>query len=478
MTQVPEGQDGVTVALLGTFDTKGREYAFLGDRLREHGVKTFLVDVGVFQPNGVEPDITQRDVARAGGADVSALAATGDRGAAVATMAKGAEAVLTELYRSGRIHAVLALGGSGGTAIATAAMRSLPVGVPKLMVSTVASGDTRAYVGSSDVTMMPSVVDISGVNAVSSRILSNAAAAMAGMVTVGSARDRGQAADWGHDVRRDDALRHASVPVPRKSRLRGTRLSCHWRWRPGDGGVRTTRAAGRSARHHDHGARRRARGRDNAGQPGRLESAGTLRIPQVVSLGALDMVNFGPRSTVPPAFEGRKLYVHNPTVTLMRTSPDECHELGRRLGEKLAATAGPKTLFVPLRGVSAIAVEGQPFYDPDADAALLSGLHETMGDVEVREMDMDINDERFAEAMARRLVELIRGDDEQGTGNGAPQSSGREWAADHRDRCWHRPVCQMRGGRRRRPDHYLQFGPFPHGRAGVARRAAPVRGRQ
>jgi uncharacterized protein (UPF0261 family) len=143
--------------------------------------------------------------------------------------------------------------------------------------------------------------------------------------------------------------------------------------------------------------------------PGRLEGAGAAGIPQVVSLGALDMVNFGPRHTVPPVFEERRLYVHNPTITLMRTSPQECHELGRRIGTKLASTPGPKTLFVPLRGVSAIAVEGQPFFDPAADAALLSGLRETIGDVEVREIDMDINDARFAEAMAQRLIELIDG---------------------------------------------------------------------
>ena len=417
MTQVPtgtertrrQGQDGATVALLGTFDTKGREYAFLRDRLRDHGVKTVLVDVGVFQPDGIEPDITQRDVARAGGADVSALAGAGDRGAAVATMAKGAEAVLTELYRSGRAHAVLALGGSGGTAIATAAMRSLPVGVPKLMVSTVASGDTRPYVGSSDVTMMPSVVDISGINAVSSRILSNAAAAMAGMVKVGA------------PVTVDKPLIGATmfgVTTPCVTRARQYLESLGYEvlvfHATGVGGqaleefVRRGLLAGVLDITTTELADELVGGIMPAG-PGRLESAGTTGIPQVVSLGALDMVNFGPRSTVPPAFEGRRLYVHNPTVTLMRTSPDECHELGRRVGGKLAATAGPKTLFVPLRGVSAIAVEGQPFYDPDADAALLSGLHETIGDVEVREMDMDINDERFAEAMARRLVELISG---------------------------------------------------------------------
>jgi uncharacterized protein (UPF0261 family) len=410
MTQVPGPQEAVTVALLGTFDTKGTEYAFLRDRLGDHGITTVLVDVGVFEPRGVGPDVTRQDVARAVGADVGALATAADRGVAVATMAKGAEAVVTDLYHRGRIRGVMALGGSGGTAIATAAMRSLPIGVPKLMVSTVASGDTRPYVGSADVTMMPSVVDISGVNAVSSRVLSNAAAAMAGMVTVGA------------PVAIDKPLIGATMfgvttPCVTHARQLLEKLGYD---------VLVFHATGVGGKSLEDFARRGllagvldittteladdlVGGVLSAG-PRRLEGAGKAGIPQVVSLGALDMVNFGPRPTVPPAFEGRRLYVHNPTVTLMRTSPDECHELGRRVGAKLSAAEGPKALFVPLRGVSAIAVEGQPFYDPAADAALLSGLHETIGDVEVREMDMDINDARFAEAMARRLLELIDGE--------------------------------------------------------------------
>ena len=143
--------------------------------------------------------------------------------------------------------------------------------------------------------------------------------------------------------------------------------------------------------------------------PDRLDAAGELGLPQVVSLGALDMVNFGPRDTVPPQFEGRNLYIHNPTVTLMRTTPDECRELGRRIGRKLSAATGATALYVPLRGVSMIAVDGQPFHDPDADAALLEGLRETLAPtVEVHEVDADVNDAAFATAMADRLHELIR----------------------------------------------------------------------
>ncbi|HEY8647060.1 MAG TPA: Tm-1-like ATP-binding domain-containing protein, partial [Gaiellaceae bacterium] len=171
-----------TVALIGTLDTKGREYAFLRDRLRESDVDVLVIDAGVHEPVGIDPDISRDEVARAAGADVAALAAAGDRGAAVTAMAAGTEATVRKLYEAGRVDGVLALGGSGGSSIAAPAMRALPVGVPKLLVSTVASGDTRPYVGAVDVTMMYSVVDISGVNRISARIMANAAGAIAGMV--------------------------------------------------------------------------------------------------------------------------------------------------------------------------------------------------------------------------------------------------------------------------------------------------------
>jgi uncharacterized protein (UPF0261 family) len=401
--------EGVTVALLGTFDTKGREYEFLRDRLVEHGVEALLVDAGVFDPVGVVPDVSRAHVAAAGGADTAALASAADRGAAVTAMGRGAEEVVKNLYRDGRIHGVLAIGGSGGSSIAAAAMKSLPVGVPKLLVSTVASGDTRPYVGVADVTMMHSVVDISGVNAISSRILSNAAAAMAGMVKapvpevtpkplIGATmfgvttpcvtRARQVLEGLGYEVLVFHATGVGGQSL--EELVRGGYIA-------GVLDITTTELADELV------------GGVMAAGPGRLEVAGSAGVPQVVSLGALDMVNFGPESTVPPIFQKRNLYVHNPTVTLLRTSPEECLELGRRVGAKLAGATSPTALFVPLRGVSAISVQGKPFYDPAADAALLAGLHETIGDVEVHEVDMDINDERFADAMVNRLIELIGG---------------------------------------------------------------------
>ena len=398
-----------TVVLIGTLDTKGHEYAYLRDRLHEQGVDVLLVDAGVFESQ-VEADVPRQEVAAAAGAEAGALAAAGDRGAAVSAMAQGAAAVVKRLHEEGRLDGVAAVGGSGNSSIAGAAMRALPVGVPKLIVSTVASGDTRPYMGASDVTMTYSVVDIAGINQISARILTNAAGAIAGMVKaqappLAEQRPLVTASMFG-----------VTTPCVTRARERleelGYEVLVFHQTGTGGESMEELMRAGYIAGSLDVTTTELADelvGGVLAGYPGRLEAAGELGLPQVVSLGALDMVNFGPRESVPERFEGRNLYVHNPTITLMRTTPDECRELGRRIGVRLSGAKGPTALFVPLRGVSMIAVEGQPFHDPEADAALLEGLRETLGDnVEVHELDVDVNDEAFALAMADRLDEMIR----------------------------------------------------------------------
>jgi uncharacterized protein (UPF0261 family) len=399
-----------TVVLVGTLDTKGHEYAYLRDRLREQGVDVLLVDAGVFQPQ-LEPDVSRHDVAAAAGADADALAEAGDRGAAVSAMAAGAAAVAKRLHDEGRLDGIAAVGGSGNSSIAAAAMRALPVGVPKLIVSTVASGDTRPYMGASDVTMTYSVVDIAGVNQISARILTNAAGAIAGMVKaeappLAERRPLVTASMFG-----------VTTPCVTRARERleelGYEVLVFHQTGTGGESMEELMRAGFIAGSLDVTTTELADelvGGVLAAYPGRLEAAGELGLPQVVSLGALDMVNFGPREDVPERFEGRNLYVHNPTITLMRTTPDECRELGCRIGRKLSRATGPTALYVPLRGVSMIATKGQPFHDPDADAALREGLRETLGDnVEVHELDLDVNDEAFALAMADRLHEMIAG---------------------------------------------------------------------
>ena len=396
------------VALLGTFDTKGHEYAFLRDRVREHGVETLLIDTGINEPVGVEPDISRFEVAAAGGADVARLAGAGDRGAAVDAMARGAAALVAWLHGDGGLDAIVGLGGSGGSAIATTAMRALPIGVPKLMVSTLASGDTRPYVGAVDVTMMYSVVDISGVNSISSRIMTNAAAAIAGMAGATPPQIE-------HRPLVGATMFGVTTPCVTRARERlealGYEVLVFHATGTGGRSMEALVAGGFFAGVLDVTTTELADelvgGVLSAG-PERLEAAGRHGVPQVVSLGALDIVNFGPRETVPPQFERRNLYVHNPTVTLMRTTAEECGALGRTIGRKLTAAVGPVAVFVPLRGVSMIDVDGQPFRDAEADEALFDGLRESLDSrIEVHELDLDVNDGRFAEAMADRLHELI-----------------------------------------------------------------------
>jgi uncharacterized protein (UPF0261 family) len=400
-----------TVLLVGTLDTKGAEYAYLRDRLRLHGVDTILADAGVNEPQGAEPDIDRAEVGAESGADPVALAAAGDRGAAVTAMASAAEALARRLYAEGRIGGVLAAGGSGGTAIATRAMQALPVGVPKLMVSTMASGNTADYVGASDVMMMPSITDVAGINSISGRILANAAAAMAGMlaapaVELGEQRPLIGATMFG-----------VTTPSVTAARERLEERGYE---------VLTFHATGTGGRAMEglmdsgflHGVLditttelcdELVGGVLSAG-PDRLEAAGRLGLPQVVSCGALDMVNFGARDTVPQQFESRNLYVHNPSVTLMRTTPEECAELGRQIARKLSAATGPTALFLPLRGVSMIDADGQPFHDPDADAALFGAIREGVDRerVELIEMDYNVNDPEFAAAMADKLDEYVK----------------------------------------------------------------------
>src|SRR4051812_25320155 len=401
-------RSGPTVVLVGTLDTKGDEYAFLRDRLRSAGIATLLVDVGTQGPPRTEPDVPREEVAAAGGFAPAGLT---DRGTAVRAMCAAAPVVVRRLFDEGRCQGVLAAGGWGGTAIATAAMRALPVGVPKLAVSTMASGDTSAYVDVSDVVLMPAVTDVAGLNSISARVLASAAAAMAGMVTaapvdLGKARPVVAATMFGVTT---PGVTAARAELER----RGYEVLVFHATGTGGRAMESLVEAGLVGGVLDLTTTELADdlvgGVLSAG-PHRLEAAGRRGIPQVVSLGALDMVNFGPRDSVPAEFSGRNLYVHNPVVTLMRTTPEECAELGRRLAAKLNAATGPVALYLPLRGVSAIAGEGGPFHDPEADAALRAGLRETLApSVEVHEVDAHVNDPAFAVAMAARLDDFLVG---------------------------------------------------------------------
>lgn len=392
-----------TVVLVGTLDTKGAEYAWLRERVRELGCDTVLVDVGV-GPSEVTADVTAEEVAEAGGASLQALRDAGDRGAAVTAMGEGAAVVLAALDR---VDAVLAVGGSGGSSIAARAVRDLPIGLPKLIVSTMASGDVSPYVGAKDVTLTYSVVDIAGLNRLSRLILGNAAAAAAGMAKAHAVpepapdeRPLVAASMFGVTTPAVDAARE------RLDELGYEVLVFHATGAGGralEGLVESGLLAGVLDLTTTELADDLVGGVLSAG-PDRLTAAGRHGVPQVVAPGALDMVNFGPRGTVPERFGQRMLYVHNPTVTLMRTTAEEMGELGRRMAAKLAAATGPTALFVPLKGVSALDAPGMPFHDPVADVACFMAL-EDVADAEM--LDMHINDPEFGRAMADRLHRLI-----------------------------------------------------------------------
>lgn len=398
-----------TVALLGTLDTKGEEFSWLRDQLVKLGVHTISVDVGSFSTSA-SADVTSDAVIAAAGADASSLRSRRDRGEMMTVMGRGAARIVSDLASSGRIHGLLSVGGSGGSSVAAPAMQALPIGFPKLLVSTMASGDVAPYVGEVDVTLTYSVVDVAGINSISEVVLGNAAAAIAGMARVYEARLSAPARE--HKPLVGITMFGVTTPAADEARQTLTDLG----YEPlifhatGTGGrameklVESGLLAGVCDLTTTELCDELIGGVLSAG-PDRLEMAGAKGVPQVVSLGALDMVNFGPIESVPPAFADRQLLVHNPTVTLMRTTAAEMAELGRRIAVKLAAAIGPTALFIPLRGVSAIDVEGAPFHDPEADQALFASLRAGLegSRVVVHEIDQAINDPGLGKAMAEAL---------------------------------------------------------------------------
>ena len=400
------------VALVGTLDTKGADFAFLAGRLREAGAPVIVVDAGTGEPDGLTPDIGGEAVARAAGTSRAELRAAADRGRAVTEMGRGAAVVVASLVARGQVGGVLGAGGSGGSSIAAQVMAALPVGLPKLLVSTMASGDVSPYVGAKDVCIMYSVVDVAGINRISRLVLGNAAAAMAGMVgaqenAVPQPDDRPLVAA---------SMFGVTTQAVETARAHLTGLGYE---------VLVFHATGAGGRSLEALAEARllsgvldlttteladdlVGGVLSAG-PDRLSAAGQAGLPQVIAPGALDMVNFGPPSTVPERFGGRLFFEHNPTVTLMRTTPEEMAELGRRIGRKASAAKGPAEVFWPDRGVSALDADGQPFRDPAADDACRQALEEELAAAgrALRRVDAHLNDPAFAILMADRLHQMI-----------------------------------------------------------------------
>lgn len=405
-----ESQRRPTVVLVGTLDTKGREYAFLRDRIRARDVDVLLVDAGILSEPLTKPDVTRQEVAAAAGADVQALADAGDRSAAIEVMGRGATELILRLQAEGRLDAIGALGGTGGTTLATHVMRALPVGVPKLMVSTVASGDTSPYVGHVDVTMTYSVVDVAGINRISAKILANAAGTLVGMATeptveLDEARPLVAASMWG-----------VTTPCVTTARqhLEGLGYDVLVFHQTGTGGdsmealIKTGVVKGVLDVTPTELVAEIAGGVWPA-SPERLEVAGRFGIPQVVSLGGLDLIALGPPDSMHERFRSRWIYHHDEHMAAARTTAEESALLAKVIAGKLNAAKGPVALFVPLRGFSPLSVPGGDFFDAAADAALVEGLRELIDpvSVELHEVECDINDAALAVAMAERLYELM-----------------------------------------------------------------------
>jgi uncharacterized protein (UPF0261 family) len=397
-----------TIAILATLDTKAAEVAFVRDQIVGRGHRALLIDVGTTYKSGMAADISLHELARAD-AELAAALDGGDRGAAVAAMGRLAADKLRELFREGRIEGAIGLGGSGGTSICCTAMRALPLGVPKLMVSTVAGGDVAGYVGEKDIVMMPAIVDLAGLNRISRGVLARAAGAICGMVetvapTSGHDKPLVVASMFGnttHCVQRaKETLESAGYEV----------LVFH---ATGSGGrtMESLVEAGMIAGVLDITTTELADelcgGVMSAG-PERLLAAARRGVPAVIAPGCLDMVNFWGPDTVPPQYRERRLYQHNPNVTLMRTNVEENRELGRRLAERVNESRGTVTVLLPLGGLSMIDSPGGPFWWPEADRALFDCIRANLRrEIAVVELEENINEPAFADRCAAELIKHL-----------------------------------------------------------------------
>lgn len=399
-----------TVAIAGTFDSKHLEFGFLQEIIQSLGLKTFMIHTGVFEPK-LTADVSNEEIAQAVNEDIKAIAAQKDRALATDVLSRGLEQLLPKLYQAGKFDGIISCGGTGGTSLVAPGMRALPVGVPKVIVSTVAAGDVSMYVGTSDIFMYPSIVDVAGLNTISTKIFTNAALAIAGMVKFEVSKTT--------EKKPLIAASMFGVTTPCVNQAREYLEQQGYE-------VLTFHATGTGGKAMEGLIRDgyiegvfditttewcdQLMGGNMAAGDKRLEAAALGGIPQVVSVGALDMVNFGPISSVPEKYSGRNFYKHNPTVTLMRTTVEENRQLGLVIAEKLNMCKAKAVLLLPLKGVSMIDAPGQPFYGPDEDAMLFKTLKESITNplVEIIEIDANINDSEFSTAAAAKLVALLK----------------------------------------------------------------------
>lgn len=398
-----------TVAIVGTFDSKSEEFLFIKEQIEKTGVHTFLIHTGIFAP-AFTPDVNNQEIAQAVGADIEEIAANRDRAKGTEVIAKGLEILLPKLYAAGKFDGVISAGGSGGTSMVTPSMRALPIGVPKVMISTVAAGDVSMYVGSSDIFMYPSIVDVAGLNTISKKIFTNGANSIAGMVQYATVEKEQHKKVIAASM---FGVTTPSVEVARRL-LEDQNYEVLVFHATGAGGKSMEKLIedGHITGVLDITTTEWCDELFGGNMPGgehRLEAAAKKGVPQVVSLGALDMVNFGAFDTVPEKYQNRKFYKHNPMVTLMRTTADENRQLGIKIAEKLNQVTSKTVLMLPLKGLSGLDVENGEFYQPEVDQVLFETLTAHLKNplVEVISLEQNINDPEFATEAANHLVQLI-----------------------------------------------------------------------
>ncbi len=403
-----------TVVIAGALDTKGEDFAFVKELIEEAGLATLVVDFGVMGEPAFAPDVTRQEVCAAGGGDLGHLASGSHKDEAMATMARGLAAVVSRLHGAGRLDGIIGMGGSGGTSLATTAMRELPVGVPKVMVSTVGGGDVSAFAGTKDITFMPSVVDVAGINRISRDIYANAAGAIAGMVRT---RARAAAAPAGGERPLLTASMFGNTTTA-VEHARGILEAAGYEvlvfHATGSGGrtmeglISDGYIAGSLDVTTTELADTVCGGVFDAG-PERCLAASRTGIPAVVVPGCVDMANFGGPETVPAHYRDRLLYEWNPDVTLLRTNVEE----NRRIGEMIAAAVNAATaavaVVVPLGGVSMLDSAGERFWDPAADRACFDAIRDNLREgIPYLEDEHNINDPAFSGRVANLLLEMLQ----------------------------------------------------------------------
>jgi uncharacterized protein (UPF0261 family) len=400
-----------TVVIVGALDTKGEDFRHVRELIETEGLATLVVDFGVMGPPAFAPDIGREEVAAAGGGDLDRLASGDHKDQAMQTMASGLASIVARLHAEGRLDGIIGMGGSGGTSIATTAMRALPVGVPKLMVSTMAGGDVSAFAGTKDITFMPSIVDVAGFNRLSRRIYANAAGAIAGMVRIeapGDAADRPLivASMFGNTT---PAVNHAREILE----AHGYEVLVFHATGAGGRTMESLVADGFATASLDITTTELADevcgGILSAG-PERCLAASRAGIPAVLVPGCVDMANFASLESVPARYRRRTFYQWNPNTTLMRTSIEENRLIGAMLAAAANAATAPVAVLVPSGGVSMLDVEGGEFWDPAADAACFDAIRAGLRPgIRCIEVDANINDEAFSGRVAETLLGMLEG---------------------------------------------------------------------